>query len=90
MNTPVEIRAAVYHIVHEIALDTAPNDDQANDDLPTDTYLDSFDTFTLIQDLEATFNIDVADEEVSSDNLGSIANIVRFVQTKRTATAGQV
>ena len=83
MSTSTEVRAAIYKLLHEIAPNKAPLDNTANDDTPTDEFLDSFDTFSLIQDLEAKFEIEVADDDFSSDNLGSITRIVQFVQNKQ-------
>ena len=82
MTTSAEIRTAVYHLLAEVLPSRAPVDNIANDETPTDEFMDSFDTFTFIQELESKFNIEVADHDVSSDNLGSVARIVQFVQNK--------
>jgi acyl carrier protein len=44
--------------------------------------LDSFGVHEVLLFLEDEFGIDVGDEEVVSSNLGSIAAIVAFVQSK--------
>ena len=44
--------------------------------------IDSTGVLELVQFIEETFALSVKDEEMMPDNLDSIANLVRFVQTK--------
>jgi acyl carrier protein len=60
--------------------------DLARDDSFLQTGLiDSAGVLELIAFLEATFEIPVADDELTPDNLDSIANIVEYVARKRAA-----
>ena len=45
--------------------------------------LDSTGILELIQFLEADFGVEVLDTETVPDNLGTVANLTRFVLTKR-------
>lgn len=49
--------------------------------------LDSTGVLELIEFLEATYNITVEDDETIPENLGSIANLSRYV-TAKTSDAG--
>jgi acyl carrier protein len=44
--------------------------------------IDSTGVLELVQFIEETFALSVKDEEMMPDNLDSLANLVRFVQTK--------
>jgi len=44
--------------------------------------LDSTAAMELVAFLETTFNVKVADEEISVDNLDTVARITRFVERK--------
>lgn len=53
--------------------------------------LDSTGVLELIEFLEANYSISIEEQETIPDNLGSIANISRFVTTKRSGhSAGMV
>jgi acyl carrier protein len=49
--------------------------------------IDSTGVLELIEHLEATYEIEIADEEVLPENLDSIDRIARFVLSKRGATS---
>jgi len=49
--------------------------------------IDSTGVLELIGFLESQYGIEVADDELLPENLDSIANIVRYVDGKRAATA---
>jgi acyl carrier protein len=48
--------------------------------------IDSTGVLELVQFIEDTFSLSVADEEMLPDNLDSLANLARFIQ-KKTAQA---
>lgn len=62
-----------------------PSDD---DSLLESGILDSTGVLELIEFLETRFGISVADNETVPANLGTIANITRYVGEKTTYTAG--
>ena len=55
---------------------TGPDDDES---LLESGILDSTGILELIQFLESDFGIEVADSETVPDNLGSVANLTRYV-----------
>lgn len=58
----------------------APDDDES---LLESGILDSTGILELIQFLESDFGIEVADSETVPDNLGSVANLTRYVLARR-------
>jgi acyl carrier protein len=61
------------------------NPDELTDDLPliSGRILDSFATIKVVSYLERTFGIEFAAHEVNVQNLDSIDQIARFVQSKK-------
>lgn len=49
--------------------------------------MDSLGVMELVQHLEATFDIAVADADVTEDNLGSVSAVVRYVCSRVSARA---
>ena len=49
--------------------------------------IDSTGILELVEFLDDTFNIQIADEELIPENLGSIDNIVEFISQKTSGTA---
>jgi acyl carrier protein len=50
--------------------------------------VDSTGILELVEFLEQTFGVSVTDEETVPDNLGSIANLTRYVTEKKKVGAG--
>ncbi|WP_231851384.1 acyl carrier protein [Microlunatus phosphovorus] len=63
---------------------------EADESLLEAGVLDSTGVLELIEFLEDTFEISVEDSETIPENLGSIAGLTRFVQSKTGQAAGAV
>jgi acyl carrier protein len=59
-----------------------------HDDLLESGLLDSVGVLDLVGELETTFGIAVADDDLVPDNFRSVASLTAFVQAKRAAVAG--
>jgi acyl carrier protein len=82
------IQDRVREFIRENFLYMRPNFQLENaDPLLGNGVIDSLGVMELITFLEEQFAIQVADAEVTEDNLGSINAIARYVQTKRGAMA---
>jgi acyl carrier protein len=80
-----EVRARIRSYIRENFLYLRPDLQLADDDrLLQRRILDSMGAVELVQFLEATFDFDVHDDEITEQNLGSIALIADFVLRKRT------
>jgi acyl carrier protein len=54
-----------------------------NDDMPLlGNVIDSQGVINLVSFIQERFNIDVADEEVATDNFATVKSVVTFVETK--------
>ncbi len=58
-----------------------------HDDLLDSGILDSVGVLDLVGQLETTFGITVADDDLVPDNFRTVASLAAFVQTKRAAVA---
>jgi len=59
-----------------------------HDDLLESGILDSVGVLDLVAQLETTFGITVADDDMVPDNFRSVASLAAFVHAKRAAVAG--
>ncbi len=59
-----------------------------HDELLESGILDSVGVLDLVGQLEATFGIAVADDDLVPDNFRTVASLAAFVQAKRAAVAG--
>lgn len=64
-----------------------PGDDES---LLETGVLDSTGVLELIEFLEETYGVEVSESETVPDNLGSVANLTRFVLSKTTASSAMV
>lgn len=79
-----EIAETVREFILKEFLPGEDPEELANDTpLIADGILDSLATLKLVDFLEERFGISVAPHEADEDNLGSIDEIVRFVESKR-------
>ncbi len=57
---------------------------EIDDDRPLlDGLLDSLNLFRLVAFLEEEFSVVIEDDELKPENLGSLSNIRRFIESKR-------
>jgi acyl carrier protein len=81
METVAEIEEQVKRIILRSFLpETAPEALGSSDDLFA--LLDSLQVLRLVQHLEAKFGIQVTDDELTADNLGSVEKMAAFVARK--------
>ena len=78
--------ARVRHFVRENFLYMRPDFELADSDhLLERGVVDSLGVVEMVQFIEQEFGIDVAEEEISEANLGSLQAIAKFIASKRTA-----
>ena len=77
------IRYIVKQFIVENILDAEDSRFQTDASLWRDGLIDSVELLDLVMFLEETFEIVVEDEDIASENLDSLEEIVRFVERKR-------
>ncbi len=82
MNSAVRTQVADFVVTNYLFGDAGrlPADDES---LVETGIVDSTGILELVEFLEQTFGITVTDEETIPDNLGSIANLTRYVSEKQ-------
>lgn len=82
MESGVRAQVADFVVTNYLFGDTSrlPADDES---LVETGVVDSTGILELVEFLEQTFGISVTDEETVPDNLGSIANLTRYVTEKK-------
>lgn len=79
-----EVRMRIRGYIRENFLYLQPDMELGDHDrLLEKRILDSMGAVELLQFLEATFDLDVRDDEITEQNLGSVAVIADFVMRKR-------
>jgi len=82
------VRAAVVTYIRETFLYAQPDYALAEDArLLDEGILDSMGAVELVTFLQERFGIAIPDDEITEENLGSVADIARFVGQKRQAAA---
>ena len=81
-----EVVSKVKAFIQENFLYMRPNFQVGTEDrLLEQGIIDSMGVLDLLNYLEETFGVRVADDELTEDNLGTLSSIARFVNAKRAA-----
>ncbi|RMD83589.1 MAG: acyl carrier protein [Candidatus Dadabacteria bacterium] len=76
------ITALVEYVLSNHLLGGSPEDVPLDRSLVEEGILDSFEIIELVDFIERTWNIRIADEEITKENMGSIEKMAAFIARK--------